>query len=144
MGWSSAYNKTPVCAVTCSQTFPLKFLDRKRIVTIDFETYFDDVYTLKKLSTSEYVRDPRFKAQMMGIKIGLKATRIVPHARIAAELKKIDWSKHSLLCHNTAFDGFILSQHYGVVPMFYIDTLSMARGLHSNDIGAGLDEVAQY
>lgn len=142
--WSSAYKKTPVAAVTCTQTFPLKFIDRKRIVTIDFETYFDTEYTLRKMSTSEYVRDKRFKAQMMGIKIGLKPTRITPHHRIAAELKKTNWNEYVLLCHNTAFDGFILSHHYGVIPAYYLDTLSMARGLHSNDIGAGLDEVAQY
>lgn len=144
MSWSSAFKKKLVCEVTCTQTFSLKFIDRRRIVTIDFETYFDDLYTLRKMSTSEYVRDPRFKAQMMGIKVGIKPTRIIPTNRIAAELKKIDWSSHVLLCHNTAFDGFILSHHYGVIPMYYLDTLSMARGLHSNDIGAGLDEVAQY
>lgn len=144
MTWSSAYKKTPVAAVTCTQTFPLKFIDRKRIVTIDFETYWDTEYTLRKMSTSEYVRDKRFKAQMMGIKVGNKPTRIIPTGRIQAELKKINWSEHVLLCHNTAFDGFILSHHYGVIPPYYLDTLSMARGLHSNDIGASLDEVAQY
>ncbi|MBS0454023.1 MAG: hypothetical protein JSS14_22195 [Proteobacteria bacterium] len=108
------------------------------------ETYFDDDYTLKKLSTSEYVRDPRFKPQMMALKVGSKPTRIVRGNRIGAELKKINWATHAVLCHNTQFDGFILSHHYGVVPAFYYDTLSMARGLHSNEIGAGLDEVAKF
>lgn len=116
--------------------------DWSRIVSIDFETYYDQDYTLKKLSTSEYVRDPRFKAQMMGIRIGNGKTRTIPHGKIAQELGKINWATHSLLCHNTAFDGFILSHHYGVVPAYYYDTLSMARGLHSNEIGAGLDEVS--
>jgi len=118
--------------------------DWSRLVSIDFETYYDQDYTLKKLSTSEYIRDPRFKAQMMGIKIGNGKTRIIPHAKIAQELSKINWATHSLLCHNTAFDGFILSHHYGVVPAYYYDTLSMARGLHSNEIGAGLDEVSVF
>lgn len=116
--------------------------DWSRLVSIDLETYYDQDYTLKKLSTSEYVRDPRFKAQMMGIRIGNGKTRTVPHAKIPAELAKINWATHSLLCHNTAFDGLILSHHYGVVPAYYYDTLSMARGLHSNEIGAGLDEVS--
>jgi DNA polymerase len=124
--------------------FLSKDVDWKRLVTIDFETYYDDQYTLSKLSTSEYVRDPRFKAQMMYLKVGTKAPKIVPPKRIAAELKKINWSTHALLCHHTQFDGLILSHHYGVVPSFYYDTLSMARGLHSNEIGAGLDEVSLY
>lgn len=124
--------------------FRVKDVDHTRLVSIDFETYYDNEYTLRKLSTSEYVRDPRFKAQMMYLKVGNKAPRIIPAAKIAAELRKINWGTHALLCHHTQFDGLILSHHYGVVPCFYYDTLSMARGLHSNEIGAGLDEVSAY
>jgi len=114
------------------------------IVSIDFETYFDTEYTLRKLSTSEYIRDPRFKVQMMGIRVGKGSTRIVCGADIKRALEQINWKEHALLCHNTQFDGFILSHHYGVYPAFYYDSLSMARGLHSNEIGAGLDEVSLH
>jgi len=119
-------------------------VDWDRLVSLDFETYYDADYTLSKLSTSEYVRDPRFKAHMVGIKVGRRKTKVVPHAKIKTELAKINWKTHSLLCHNVQFDGFILSHHYGVVPLKYYCTLSMARGLHSNEIGAGLDEVARF
>src|SRR5690606_13798141 len=34
--------------------------------------------------------------------------------------------------------------HYGIRPARYYDTLSMARGLHSNEIGAGLEEVSIF
>ena len=146
MGWSSALRRTSHETFTAFTypTFPKATVDWDRLVVIDFESYWDTDYTLKKLSTSEYVRDPRFKAQMMAIKVGGKPTRIIPHHRIAAELAKINWATHSVLCHNAQFDGFILSHRYGVVPCCYYDTLSMARGLHSNEIGAGLDEVAKF
>lgn len=151
MGWASALAKPKMApniiaanVAKIYHTIPRHKVDWPRLVTLDFETYYDDAYTLRKLSTSEYIRDPRFKAQMVGIKIGGRPTKIVLHKNIGAELKKIDWSTHSLLCHNAQFDGFILSHHYGVHPVFIYDTLSMARGLLSNDIGAGLDEVAQY
>lgn len=124
--------------------FQTKDVDWARLVTIDFETYYDQDYTLSKLSTSEYVRDARFKAQMMYLKVGNKPAKIIPHNKIAAELRKINWATHALLCHHTQFDGLILSHHYNVVPAFYYDTLSMARGLHSNEIGAGLDEVSIF
>lgn len=155
MGWESATRGRPsrakathvarATAGVCRR--PLitpETIDWARLVTIDFETYYDAEYTLSKMSTSEYIRDPRFKAQMMAIKVGKGKTKIVPHNKIAAELRKINWKTHSLLAHNTAFDGFILSHHYGVIPARYYDTLSMARGLHSNEIGAGLDEVAKF
>ena len=121
-----------------------KEIDWARVVVIDFETYYDADYTLSKLSTSEYIRDPRFKAQMMYLKIGDKAAEVLPTSKIKARLAKINWATHSLLCHNTQFDGLILSHHYKVVPSYYLDTLSMARGLHSNEIGAGLEEVSIY
>ena len=147
MGWSSAIKKTaqPVVQAARAVQFELAQIDWDRLVTIDLETYFDQDYTLKKMSTSEYVRDKRFKAQMLSIKIGRKKTKVITgDTRIMMALKSINWSTHALLCHNTAFDGFILSHHYGVVPSRYYCTLSMARGLHSNEIGAGLDEVSVF
>ena len=146
MGWGSAIKKTaaPVVQAARAAAYELAKIDWDRLVTLDFETYYDSDYTLKKMSTSEYVRDPRFKAQMVGIKIGRKATKIFAGAAIKRELQKINWATHSLLCHNTAFDGLILSHHYGVVPSRYYDTLSMARGLHSNEIGGGLDDVSVF
>ena len=145
MSWKSALKKTIAPSYEFRRpAFPLHPVDWARLVTVDFETYFDQDYTLKKMSTSEYVRDPRFKIQMVGIKIGTKPTKIYDGKRGTAALKAINWSTHSLLCHNTAFDGFIMSHHMGIVPATYYDTLSMARGLHSNEIGAGLDEVAKF
>jgi len=146
MSWKSAIRSTAAAAAQafCRPSFPLHPVDWARLVTVDFETYFDTHYTLKKMSTSEYVRDPRFKIQMVGIKVGNKPTKIYDGKKGIAALKKINWATHGLLCHNTAFDGFIMSHHMGIVPAFYYDTLSMARGLHSNEIGSGLDEVAKF
>lgn len=150
MGWNSAIKQKqkPIrtqssSSITVPEIKPAD-VDWDRLVVVDFETYYDVQYTLSKLSTSEYIRDPRFKAQMVGIKIGSKKTRVYGPKQMAAALKAINWKTHSLLCHNTQFDGFILSHHYGIVPAKYYDTLSMARGLHSNEIGASLDEVAQF
>lgn len=164
MGWGSAIKqpaaKTPAPEIKIKPKFDLRAakavkavvdnvvklhkVDFSKLVVLDFETFYSADYTLRKLSTSEYVRDERFHAHMVGIKIGNRATKVVPAAKIKEALKAVDWSTHSLLCHHTQFDGFILSHHYGIKPRFLYCTLSMARGLHSNDIGAGLDEVAQY
>ena len=143
MSWSNAV-KQAVEQVFSRPFFMKPKIDWAHLVVLDFETYWDVDFTLRKLSTSEYIRDPRFKAHMVGIKIGKRKTKVVPTAKIAEVLKTINWSTHDLLCHNTAFDGLILSHHFGVIPRTYFDTLSMARGLHSNDIGASLDEVAVY
>ena len=151
MSWASAMKKAAKAVAPAFATnspdvrpAPLHTPDWDRLVSLDFETFYDANYTLSKLSTSEYVRDPRFEALMVGVKIGNKKTRLVPKTKIKEELAKINWKTHSLLCHNTAFDGLILSHHYGIVPKHYYCSLSMARGLHSNEIGAGLDEVSMF
>jgi hypothetical protein len=146
MGWGSALRKTQqeeFAEPIRPQIIPYA-VDWSRLVTIDFETYYDSDYTLRKLSTSEYVRDPRFETLMMGIKVGTKPRVVVRASQAKKALKAIPWNTHDLLCHHTQFDGFILHEHYGVKPRFLYDTLSMARALYSNDIGAGLDEVSLY
>jgi hypothetical protein len=152
MGWASATknSRTKVAQVVARAfdlampVYELATIEWSKLVSLDFETYYDEDYTLAKYSTSEYVRDPRFKAQMVGIKIGRGKTRIYTGAKIKAAIKAIDWSTHDLLCHNNQFDGFIMHEHYGVVPRRYYCTLSMARGLHSNEIGAGLHDVSVF
>lgn len=143
MSWASAIRKPVMVKFQPAPVFPLK-IDWAKLVVLDFETYFDNDYTLKKLSTSEYIRDPRFRAHMVGIKIGTRKTRVIPAWQIKAEFAKIDWAQHDVCCHNSAFDALILSHHYGVIPRTYFDTLSMARGLYSNDVAGELDDVAAY
>lgn len=119
-----------------------------KIVTLDFETYYDNEYSLKskELNTSEYIRHPRFKAHCVGIKIGNEPTQVYWEDQVKTALHSIDWTTHAVLCHHTQFDGLILSHHYGIIPAFYFDTMSMARAMHSNQIrsGHGLDSVAAF
>ena len=118
------------------------------ILAIDFETYYDSEYTLKKLATSAYVRDQRFKAYGASVRLitpgAPSETDWVRADELPEFLGSIDWSVTAQLSHHTAFDGLIMSHHYGVIPSYYLDTMSMARGLHDHSIGAGLDEVAVY
>lgn len=118
---------------------------REDIVTLDFETYYDDEYSLSKLSYSEYIRHKLFEPMICGVKRGTKPTKIlVGKKAMQAEFDSIDWTKNDLLAHNTPFDGFIMSDVFGVVPRRYLDTLAMARGLHGNDTRADLDSISLF
>lgn len=144
MGWgkSNALRK-PEPEISRVEITP-DVIDWERLVTLDLETYWDINYTLSKLSTSEYIRDKRFKAQMVGIKIGSRPTRIYTGAGIAKALNAVPWQTHTLLAHHAQFDGFILAEKYGIQPKKIYCTLSMVRGLYSSDIGAGLDEASKF
>ena len=103
MGWGSAIKKksaAPSITNVVGAKYELAKVDWDRLVTLDCETYYDPEYTLKKMSTSEYVRDKRFKAQMVGIKIGNKPTKIYTAKQIKTALGKINWATHTLLAHN--------------------------------------------
>lgn len=121
-------------------------LNDLEIVTADWETYYDQDYSLrnKEYNTSEYIRDPKFRAHCIGLKVGSGETQVFWYDEIQPALDAIDWSRSAMLCHHTHFDGLIFAHHYGIVPAFYLDTLSMARGLHNNQISMGLDKVGEF
>lgn len=115
------------------------------VVTTDFESFFSKDYSLrsKELNTSGYIRDERFLAHCCSIKIGQGETKLYWYEDIRPALEAIDWSTKHLLAHNTAFDGLILSHHYGIKPgLLYLDTMSMARALHAGSSRASLEAVA--
>lgn len=114
------------------------------IVTIDFETYYDKDFSLSKMTTEAYIRDPRFEVIGVGIKVNNHPTDWYSGENVGGFLNSIDYSNKAILCHNTAFDGAILSWHYGIKPKFWFDTLSMARPLHNITVGGSLKALASY
>jgi DNA polymerase bacteriophage-type len=56
-------------------------------------------------------------------------------------LLQIPWEDTAVVCHNTLFDAYILTQYVGVYPAFYYDTASLSRGLYPNE-SASLKNVA--
>lgn len=114
------------------------------VVTLDFETYYGTGYTLRTMSTTDYIHNHKFKIHMVGIKRGSGKTQVYHgHLGAAVALANIDWSKTALLCHNTQFDGYILYYHFGIHPAMYLDTLAMARGVHSHHIRFDLDTLGK-
>ncbi len=114
------------------------------IVTIDFETYYDKDFSLSKMTTESYIRDPRFEVIGVGVKVNDHQTDFYSGDNPGKFLKSLDYSKRAILCHNTAFDGFILSHHFGIRPRFWLDTLSMARPKHSVTVGGSLKALTDY
>lgn len=117
-----------------------------RMVVIDFETYFENgAYTLSKMSTESYIRDPRFEAHGAAIKWSASTSpQWYSGERLRYILANEDWSDTFLVAHHAQFDGLILSHHYGVVPKMYGCTLAMARLLLGNHLSVSLDSVRKH
>ena len=116
------------------------------IITGDFETAYDQQYSLRKMSTAEYILDPRFQTIMLALKINNGPSEVfLGHDAIARRLAEVDWENAAWCSHHTNFDGAILAWRYGITPAMYLDTLSMARATTHWVLGrSSLEKVSDY
>ena len=116
------------------------------IVTGDYETYYDNDYSLSRMSEVDYILSPLFQPLMLSLKLGDgPINTYVGDADIRAALSGIDWANTAFLSHNARFDGSILAWRYGYYPKLYLDTFSMARAMtHAQTGSSSLKAVAQY
>ena len=114
------------------------------VITLDFESFYSSEVGFSKHTTEEYVRHEQFEVIGFAIKVNDEETtwHTGTHAELAEVLKTYDWKNSFVLAHNTAFDGAILSWHFGINPKGWLDTLSMARAVHGVDVGGSLAKLA--
>ena len=115
------------------------------LITLDFETYYDRQYSLTKLTTEEYIRDPRF--QIIGVSTKLNDGPAVwvsgTTDGIIAHLRTLPWADSMMLCQNTMFDGAILTWRCGLKPKALADTMLMSRALHGVEVPHSLKALAE-
>jgi DNA polymerase len=116
------------------------------LISLDFETYYDQQFSLTKVTTEEYIRSPLFET--IGVVVKVNEAEAVWYtgddAGIASFLHTFDWGNSALLAHNALFDASILSWRYSIKPKAILDTLSMARALHGTDVGNSLAKLSLY
>jgi DNA polymerase len=104
-------------------------VDQVNLVTLDFETYYDREYSLSKMSTEDYITDPRFEVILVAAKVGDSETEWFSGSRSQTGrwLAKFDLPRCGVVGHNMMFDATILQQVFGIRPGFIFDTISMAQ-----------------
>lgn len=112
------------------------------VLTIDFETFYSDQYTLSKINTEAYLRDSRFEVILVGVKVNAApAFWLLPDRFDRFVRYEVDWTSTAVVHHHAHFDAAILSWHYGVSPAMIFDTLSCARYLDGPKAGNSLEEL---
>jgi DNA polymerase len=103
--------------------------------TLDFETFYDATYSLKKMTTEDYVFGAHF--ELICVTVRTPSGNIEFHTGTEESTKKFlqqfELEKHAVLAHNCRFDGLILAR-LGIFPKFYLDTLGMARPLFAHKL----------
>ena len=115
------------------------------LITLDFETYYDRDYSLSKMTTEEYIRDPQFQVIGVSTKVNDEPAVWVTGkaSEILAHLHSLPWDNAMMLCQNTMFDGAILSWRCGIKPKALADTMLMSRALNGVEVSHSLKALAE-
>lgn len=101
------------------------------LFTVDFETFYSTDYTLKGMSTEDYVNDPRFEIIMVSLKKNNEPVQWFS-GTMDETLEWLDEQglyEGAMLCHNAMFDALILAVHAGRLPKVLMDTRLMAQAV---------------
>jgi len=101
------------------------------IVFADFESYFSvkDNYSLTKMTTIEYVRDPRWITLGCAVAMNGEPSQYLTGDALQAWFDAINWSRTAFCAFNCLFDGTVMTQRFNIFPAYYICTLSVCRAL---------------
>jgi hypothetical protein len=115
------------------------------LIVCDWETYYDDKYSLIKIPTEEYIRSELFEAIGLSVKVNDGEPDWISGGH--NEIKKYlhatyDWETSAVLAHNNLFDSAINSWLYDIHPRLLLDTLCMARALHGVEVRGSLAKLA--
>lgn len=103
----------------------------KNIAFLDIESYYDTKsgYSLAKMPTINYCRDPRFKS--FGCSVGWNDEPMVylTHEEFLEWSDSVDWSTTAVCAHNCQFDACVLTQHYNIFAAYYICTQAVSQAL---------------
>jgi hypothetical protein len=116
-----------------------------QMVYIDFETFYDKEYTLKKTTPYEYILDPQWETIGCGVAVGDKDPFFLVGDEIGEFLK--DYPKpYAVVSYNALFDASILAFRYGIHPDLLIDAMGVVRATLLHKIWNGrvnLENVSQ-
>src|SRR4051812_49053180 len=116
-----------------------------QILFYDFETRYDKDYSLRKMSSAEYILDPRFEALGCGFKRPREEGFWVDGPDLPAFFRTVPWDDTFAVAHNALFDACILAWQYDVHPKMLGDTIAMGRNWWWYETGsASLADLANY
>ena len=98
-------------------------------IGLDFETFYDADYTLKKMENAQYVMDPRFESMGFSLRLPGQPAKFYTgtHDEQKAILATIPWDRVRVVAHNARFDGSILEWRFGFKPAAYLCTMVGSR-----------------
>ena len=97
------------------------------VICLDFETFFTTAYSLSKIQTIEFIRDPQFC--FTGLGIGKPGTvRFIEPQHIGNWMHALQsaQNKYTFVVHNAHFDITVMQEKFGWIPDYILDTKDLA------------------
>lgn len=98
-----------------------------QLLFLDFETYYDQDYSLRKISTPEYILSDKFEMLMCSVALNNEPSRVIDGPDFPKYLAQFDPNETATVTFNSLFDNSILAWRYRFVPKVMIDTIGLAR-----------------
>lgn len=117
-----------------------------KTIFMDYETYYSQDYSLRKMTPVEYVLDPRFECIGAAIKEGVDGEAYwVDGVDLPHFFADQDPADTSIVTHNALFDMCITAWRYKFNPRLMVDTLGMARAALASELRSlSLAKVAMH
>ena len=116
-----------------------------RLLFLDFESYYDNIYSLRKMTPAEYILDPRWETHMMGAAVDDGPIEVIDGPNVPEFLLKFHANDCMTITYNALFDNCILAWRYGFVPNRMIDCMGMVRLLRGHVLkGVSLETAADH
>lgn len=122
------------------------------IICFDAETFYEErssipgqkPYSVKVMSIAEYIKDARFRLLGFGLATAKGSTYQHGDVLLRTPAFRQRLEQSIIVCHNAHFDASILTWRYGIKPLAWICTLSMARSLgHMLQAGGSLEHLCK-
>jgi hypothetical protein len=101
-------------------------MSKHNLLFLDFETYYDKDYSLKKMDPPCYILDPRWETIGCAFKVNDGVSVFVDAPKIASYLSAFDPATTTTVAFNALFDNCVLAWRYGFVPARMLCTMRMA------------------
>lgn len=101
------------------------------VLMLDFENYFDDDYTMNKMSTIEYIVDPRFEFTGVGWAVSPNDHACFSHD-VAGAIKSLqvrygeNLERITVAMQNARYDATVLQEKFNIIPPYIVDVRDLA------------------
>jgi DNA polymerase len=104
------------------------------VLILDFETFYSQDYSLRKMTPAQYILDPRYETILCAAQVNFGDHFIVDGPDFAKFISGFKPETTTTVTFNALFDNAILSWVYGFVPDTMLDAMAMARALMGHEL----------